>query len=159
VPALIAPTGQLPEEPPVPGLGSVPSDQVARYVAIILARPLFSPSRRPEDVATTKATDLARLTGVVMSPAGKSAIFAGSKGAKPLVVREGGRIGEYVVSSIDVGAVTVTSPGGTRVLHLAFDSSPPPPKPIVAAKPGIPTALVTQFQQAMRDYQAQQRGQ
>jgi hypothetical protein len=144
-PAPAAPTRQQSEEPPAPGLGSVPSDQTARNLTAILERPLFSPSRRPDETAANKVADMGRLTGVLVSPAGKVTIFAGSAGGKPVVVREGGHIGEYVISSIDVGAVTLAGPAGQRILHPTFDPSPPPPKPVVPAKPGIPTALIEQL--------------
>jgi hypothetical protein len=140
VPIPIAPVRQQPEKPPVPSLGSMPSDQAAGYVAAILARPLFSPSRRPNEPAATKVADLARLTGVLVSPAGRRAIFAGPAGGKSVVVGEGGRIGEYVVSSIEVDAVTITGPVDQRILHPAFDPSLPPPKP--AAVPIIPSIIL-----------------
>src|SRR5919202_1181988 len=70
-------------------------------VATELARPLFSPKRRPGSIAANDtAKDLTRLTGVLVSPAGKNAIFAGSAGGKPIVIGEGERIGGYVISSI-----------------------------------------------------------
>ena len=128
VSAPIAPVRRPSEELPAPSLGTVSSDQAAGYVAAILARPLFSPNRRPDAVASNgTAKVLARLAGVMVSPAGKSAIFASPSGGKPVVVGEGGRIGEYAISSIEVGAVTVTGPTGERVLHPAFDPNPPPP--------------------------------
>ena len=150
VPTPIAPIGQQPEQPLV--FAPMSSDQAARYVTAILARPLFSPTRRPDETAANeaaKATDLGRLTGVLVSPAGKSAIFVGPTGGKPIVVGEGGRIGEYVVRSIEAGAVTITGSEGQRVLHPAFDPNPPSPKPptpmpivapIVAPFPALPSS-------------------
>jgi hypothetical protein len=132
VPTPVVPARQQPEKPPAPTLSNMSGDQAARYVGAILARPLFSPNRRPDDIAANSpAKDLARLTGVLLSPAGKSAIFAGPAGGKPIVVGEGGRIGEHVVGSINAGAVTVIGPAGERVLHPAFDPSPPPPKQVL----------------------------
>jgi hypothetical protein len=152
VPTPIAPIRQQPEQLQASAPSSMSSDQPARYVTAILARPLFSPTRRPDETAANKAaeaTDLGRLTGVLVSPAGKSAIFVGPTGGKPIIVGEGGRIGEYVVRSIDAGAVMVIGPAGERVLHPAFDPNPPPPKPKLAmpepivapiiAVPGPPT--------------------
>src|SRR5947208_1961103 len=52
--------GQQPEAPPASSPGNVPNDQDARHMAIILARPLFSPNRRPTDIAVKDTTkDLA----------------------------------------------------------------------------------------------------
>jgi hypothetical protein len=141
VPTPIAPVRQQPTESPASGLGTVSTDQAAGYVAAILARPLFSPSRRPDETVANKMADLGRLTGVLMSPAGKSAIFAGPAGGKPVVVGEGNRIGEYVVGSIDAGAVTVIGPAGERVLRPAFDPSPPPPKQPPLPKQAVPAPI------------------
>jgi hypothetical protein len=139
-----------PHEPPVPTPPQqktslfVPSsrgplrNQDDQYVATILARPLFSPNRRPPAAAPPgnhhASPELGRLTGVVVSPAGKSAIFAGTGGPEPIVLGEGAHIGEYVVRSIGTGTVVVTGPGGQRLLHPAFDPNPPP-RPAPAAPP------------------------
>src|SRR3954447_24630716 len=69
VPTPIAPVRLQPEKPPTPGLDTVLSDQADGYVAAILARPLFSPSRQPDETAANKTAaykiaDLGRLTGV-----------------------------------------------------------------------------------------------
>jgi hypothetical protein len=145
VPTPLAPIGQQPEQPRVFAPSTRSSDQAARYVTAILARPLFSATRRPDETAANKAakaTDLGRLTGVLVSPAGKSAIFVGPTGGKPIVVGEGGRIGEYVVRSIEAGEVTITGSEGQRVLHPAFDPNPPPPKPKLAMPEPIVAPII-----------------
>ena len=126
-PTSVDPVGWLAEVSPVPASGDVPSDQASRRVATILARPLFSPNRRPDKVASDGArTGLARLTGIIVSSAGKSAIFAGAAGSKAAVVGEGARIGLYLIESIDAGGVTIVGPNGQRVLHPTFDPSAGP---------------------------------
>jgi hypothetical protein len=97
-----------------------------RQVATILGRPLFSPDRRPMEVEGEADAGLGRLTGVMVTEAGKTAIFAGSANEKPLVVREGAHIGRYVIASINADGVTIIGSGGQRVLHPSFDPSPPP---------------------------------
>jgi hypothetical protein len=135
-----APTNQQAKRLPVSS--EVPGNQAAQHMAIILTRPLFGPSRRPDAVAANDAAaGLGRLTGVMVSPTGKSAIFAGPVGGKSVVVVEGARIGEYVVGSIDVGAVTIMGPEGQRVLHPVFDPSPPPPKPTIPGPIVAPTIV------------------
>jgi general secretion pathway protein N len=128
-----------------PGLisGDTATDLASRRVATILARPLFNPNRRPVETASGGEPGLTRLTGVMMSAAGKTAIFAGAANGKPLVVGEGARVGRYLVGSIESDAVTVIGPGGQRVLHPVFDPNPPPaklPAPSAAAPPTPPPA-------------------
>ena len=104
------------------------SDHTAEWVATILARPLFSPDRRPPSEASAARVGgapegLPRLAGVVVGPFGRSAIFV-PDGRKPMVVTEGGRIDAWTVRSIEVGTVQVSGPGGARTLHPSFESSP-----------------------------------
>jgi hypothetical protein len=117
------------------------ADRTDAWVATILARPLFSADRRPPiDEATTDAAVVPdaspRLAGVLVSPAGKTAIFADPTGGKPIVVREGGRIGAYTVRAIEAGQVTLTGPQGVQVLRPAFaPGSAGPGSPAAAAPP------------------------
>jgi hypothetical protein len=124
-----------------------PANRTGEWVATILARPLFSPDRRPPpgDVQSSTATPdiLPRLTGILVSPAGKTAIFADPTGGKPIVLREGDRIGAFTVQAIEAGQVTLTGPEGTQVMRPAFEagsaaSASPPP---AAAAPAVQTAV------------------
>ena len=108
-----------------PGAGGAADALSAQEVATMLARPLFTPDRRPAEAGGDATTGLARLTGVVVTAAGKTAIFAGSVDGRPLVVPEGARIGQYVVASIEADAVTIIGPDGRRVLHPTFDPNQP----------------------------------
>ena len=133
----VSPPGQ-----PAPG-----PDRIGPWVATILARPLFEPSRRPPAVEAAAGGAIAvlpRVTGVLVGPTGRSVIFAGSGNGRPLVAREGTRVGPFTVQSIDIGAVTILGPDGPRVLHPSFDTaagttagSP------AAAAPAPPVAPVT----------------
>jgi hypothetical protein len=106
-------------------------DHTREWIVAILARPVFSPDRRPV-AAMASATGgrrpegLPRLSGVLVGPFGRSAIFA-ADGGKPLVVNEGGRIGAWTVRTIDVGTVEVSGPGGAHTMHPSFASSPASP--------------------------------
>ncbi len=106
-----------------------------------LARPLFSSNRRPPtDIAASTASPsrpMPRLTGVVVSPVGKFALFANTDGGRPLVMGEGDHLGATVIEAIMAGEVTVRGPNGVVVLHSSFDESvaqaslrspPTPPK-------------------------------
>src|SRR5262249_30238280 len=118
--------GFVPPEPPAPpraqavsaptGPPSIPG-HTSGGVGTILTRPLFSPDRRPamENTAAGERTlqGLPRLSGIMVGPFGRSAIFV-PEGRKPLVVAEGGRIDAWTIQQIDAGGVRVSGPGGTR---------------------------------------------
>ncbi len=123
-----------------PSNGRVDSSQ---KVEILLARPLFRPNRRPPagtaNPADSSLKSLPRLTGVVVSPVGKFALFANIDGGKPIVVGEGGRVGAAAIEAIEAGRVTIRGPDGLVVLHAAFDEKilqASRPNPADPAKPG-----------------------
>ena len=132
-----------------------PEDHTDQWVATALARPLFSRDRRPSPVAAASGggpakSGLPRLTGVVIGPFGRTAIFAGPDGAKPVSVTEGKTLGAYTVRAIAPGRVTVTGPEGERVVMLAADAATrstlapeaPPPPPATGVPPGaLPSGL------------------
>jgi hypothetical protein len=96
------------------------------WAAAILARPLFSPARRPFLDSARPARPAAlppRLAGVVVSPYGRRAIFAGTTAdAKVVATGEGDRLGDYVVLDIAAEGVTVIGPDGAdQVVTLAAD--------------------------------------
>jgi hypothetical protein len=126
---------------PIESANHAAPQPTSEWVATILARPLFSPDRRPPpppevSVAPMATPDdaLPRLAGVLVSPDGKTAIFDGPAGSKPIVLHEGGRIGAFVVEAIEPGQVTLRGPAGTNVLHPVFgdgaaEAAPPAPAP------------------------------
>jgi hypothetical protein len=88
---------------------------------------------------TAGSPKLPRLTGVVVSPAGGFAIFAGNDGGKPIVAREGDQVGDAVIEAVAVGEVTLRGPGGIVVLHPSFGASVVQAsslKPALASSPG-----------------------
>ncbi len=100
-----------------------PADLSPRWVETLLARPLFSPSRRPLAVAgplAAAATPLPRLTGVVVSASTRGAIFAAQAGGKGIVVSEGDWIAGYRVRSIAAGLVILLGPEGELALRPTF---------------------------------------
>lgn len=102
------------------------AENVQAWVGNILARPLFSPDRRPaagmDDAAAAGVPGLPRLTGILVGPFGRSAIFAGNA-SKPVVLGEGGRIDAYTVRSIDATEVRLDGPSGVQRLQPEFDTT------------------------------------
>ena len=103
-----------------------PADHTNDWAATALARPLFSPDRRPAADAATVASGrsvpgLPRLAGILVGPFGRSAIFA-TNDAKPIVVQEGGRVAAYTVKSIEATQVHLLGPDGAQVLYPSFEA-------------------------------------
>ena len=103
---------------------------VSAAAATALARPVFSPTRRPATepnatVAPPPAKDaVPRLAGIIISPSGRRAIFADAAGHAHTAT-EGGQVGRFTVSAIRPGQVTVTSSEGERVLRPSFANAGP----------------------------------
>ena len=125
---------------PVPAVPAVPAaaaddaaadarEALAELVQTILARPLFSQGRRAAAVAEGggggAAEEMPRLAGVIVAPDERRAIFVGA-GDHPLVVREGGSVGRYVVRAIAPGQVTLAiAPGQAdadrqQIIHPSY---------------------------------------
>lgn len=121
---------------PVPA-GERPRD----LVSVLLARPLFTPGRRPPRGGPAAAgagpAGLPRLTGVLVDGASRRAILVPAPGGKPMVAAEGAQVGDFVVERIEPGQVTLGGPGGTRVLRPSFDPSRPPARPAAEPVPGM----------------------
>ncbi len=100
------------------------ADQLRRWMADSLARPLFVPDRRPVPQAAAGVDVVGgwpRLSGIIIMSAGRRAIFDGPSGGKPDVVAEGARVGRYLVQSISVGEVVLVGPDGRHSLRPSFD--------------------------------------
>lgn len=136
--------GAMPSRP-IPTLASAPALNKKNngFVDItkVLARPLFSSSRRPADVASPIANlpkSMPRLTGVVVSPAGRFALFANADGDRPLVLSEGDHFGAAVIEAIAAGEVTVRGPDGAFVLRSTFNGDAAPAKLLMPTAPKKP---------------------
>ena len=108
-------------------------DRHGGWLDQILARPLFSPGRRPVELAAAGVQGLPRLTGVVVNGSQRIAIFAPASNGRPIIAENGAHIGEYEVKGITDAGVTVAGPRGTTLLRPAFDAAP--------VAPGLPRAL------------------
>jgi general secretion pathway protein N len=140
-----------PRAAPVPANAAIRSaapasaEPVAAWTSTILARPLFSPERRPSAPAAVAAAEpaapqsLPRLAGIVVTPRSRTAIF--SNGADhSTIATEGATVGEWRVVAIHAEAVELAGPDGARTVHPTYSSDPPPPQTALIAgfTPGMP---------------------
>jgi hypothetical protein len=89
----------------------------------ILPRPLFVSGRRPPEIVltSTPAHKMPRLSGIIIAPGMRYAIFAPPDGGKPLTVTEGAAVANTYVLSIKNFQVLLAN--GT-VLQPSFDPNP-----------------------------------
>jgi len=91
----------------------------------VLGRPLFTVGRRPPKSSggghVVANTGLPRLAGIMITPAGKWAIFAPDGGGKQLVLSQGGALDDATVRTIQRDRVVVNGPKGEQVLWPTYD--------------------------------------
>lgn len=131
------------ETKPEPKDGAQPdAPAIHRLMATILARPLFSPTRRPPEAATaddrteTSLADM-RLTGILIAPNQHVAIFAIANG-KPFIRSEGEMISDWRIETIAAQSVSLSGPKGTTTLEPKAD--PNLARLRAAAQPALPAA-------------------
>jgi hypothetical protein len=99
-----------------------PERDAGGWATAILARPLFSISRRPPKLAAGRHDEAgqseARLSGILIGRFGRRAIFAPDGAGKPMVLAEGASVNESTIQKILPDQVILAS--GT-VLRPAFD--------------------------------------
>jgi hypothetical protein len=135
-----------PRQEPASAVRRQQNPKLDDLVATILARPLFSSTRRPPQNASADASgdnDLAgtRLTGIVTEPGRRLAIFAVS-GEKPLKVAEGDAVSGWRVESITAREVSLSGPGGNKTLQPKMDPNLTPPAGQPPSVPGPAGARV-----------------
>lgn len=132
-------------DPPKPRPVASPTDQSNRHdewFSAIVARPLFSPDRRPVAPDARTVRGLPRLSGIVVSGSRRVAIFAAPSGGNPVVVEAGSRMGAYDVREITETGVMVVGPQGATTIRPIFDAAAPvSPKAPVQARPALPKAV------------------
>lgn len=106
----------------------------------ILARPVFSPDRRPIASKARATSGLSRLTAIIITDSKQVAIFAAPSGGRPIAAEKGERIGAYEVRDITSAGVTVSGPDGTTIITPIFDAAPPPAKQPIPARVEKPRA-------------------
>ncbi len=141
-PAILAPTPLRIQSHPA----AAPSGVQRDAMAAILARPLFSPGRRPAALPTASAAlpaALPRLSGTIVHGADRSVIFVPASGGKPLVAHEGAVVGGYTVQAIQAGRVTLAGPDGVHVLWLAFGPQSPAVRSNAVGTPALPPGIAS----------------
>jgi len=101
-------------------------------LAATVARPLFSPSRRPNATASGLGTGMEsryRLQGLVIVGKERRALLTDAVGNGRLRVAEGDQIEGWVVKRIDEDRLILSSPAGEATLTLQRSAVPPPAKP------------------------------
>jgi hypothetical protein len=126
-------------EHPADAVGA--SDRRAEWLNEIMARPLFSPTRRPVEATFS---GLPRLTGIVVGGSERVAIFAAPANEHPIVAHAGTRVEE--VQTIADDGVTVAGLGGTTLIRPIFDVA----RPASPAPPGTPAPRVQPARPAAR---------
>ena len=136
--AALTPTSRRASPTTQPGTAAPATDRHREWAATVLARPLFSQSRRPPAsaaAASPDAADLPRLTGILVTGAVRHAIFAAPAGGYPTVATEGSQVGAFRIQSIEAGKVTVVGPQGMVSLRPSFAAA--------ADRPGVQAAVAT----------------
>ncbi len=107
--------------------------------AVIEARPLFSPTRRPPAAYTAPSGEAivahqftSRLAGLMIRPGYSEALFV-ADGQKPIAVALGERIEDWVVTAIEADGVMLEGPDGKRRLTPGTSEQPASPAPSSAA--------------------------
>jgi hypothetical protein len=92
---------------------------VDETVVAILARPLFSPARRPQAPSVVQA-GLPRLSGILSGPGGNYAIFQPVGAPRSITAGAGAALGGWTVQAITTGGVILTRRNERLVLHPTF---------------------------------------
>jgi hypothetical protein len=114
--------------------------------SVIEARPLFSASRRP--VAKSQPTFSVnmevkpfhrRLSGVVIEPSMRAAMFAGDDKGRGILVKEGEPIEGWFLETVTPVGVTLRAAGASQVIELAKTKNDTEGR--AAAKPVVPSFI------------------
>jgi hypothetical protein len=92
----------------------------SRWVELVLARPLFSPDRRPAAGSSAADPGMPRLTGIIASPDAAVAIFQPAGNGRSVLARSGERVGGWEVTAIAADSVNLRKQGQVLVLSPRF---------------------------------------
>ncbi|GBQ29564.1 hypothetical protein AA13594_1403 [Gluconacetobacter azotocaptans DSM 13594] len=118
--ALLPPFSAYAAAPAAQGLAN--AARIADWQTAILARPLFSRTRRPEATPDTSAS-VPRLAGIVVSLGRRRAIFMTQGTGRGQVVDVGATVGPWQIVAIGIDSVRVTGAGGAQTLRPDRDRS------------------------------------
>jgi hypothetical protein len=118
------------------------------YLDEILARPLFTPSRRPaprEDArAKPKNAQLrSRLAGIFIGPQGREALFVEADKPRASSLHEGEALEGWTVEKIELGQVTLRAGASSLIVEPARDkqrAAAPPMPNSASAQTVVPVA-------------------
>jgi hypothetical protein len=127
--------------PAAPVTSAVPiANRSETWPAILLGRPLFAPDRRPVPEAAGpvphEMPPPPRLSGIVLSPSLRLAIFESNHTTRAIVVADGGVIDGWTVAMIEADSVTLARDGSESITlrpHFAEGGATahlPPPPPV-----------------------------
>lgn len=144
---ILPPAALAPEAANHP-IAEPPSEaEISALSATILARPLFSPNRRP--MIPAKPNSAAppappRLSGIIIYDKQRLAFFAGGGADKSIVAARGASIGRWRVMAIEPGRVLLIGPKGAQYLYPSFASAPDAAHPPMHVGPPDPVLPTTQ---------------
>jgi hypothetical protein len=115
------PVMTTPAPPPPAQIISTAGPNLSGEAAILSARPLFRPSRRPFIAAPPPVPQPPRLSGIVVTGSGKYAVFT-LKGGNPMIAATGQLIGAFKVCEITTMRVVVSGPSGNLTLLTSYPS-------------------------------------
>ncbi len=122
---------------PAPAAGPVPAQELA---ATTLARPLFSPGRRPPAPPRAAPAPLPRLAGV--SGGVWARAFLARPAGRTVVLAVGETLDGLTLRGVGPDSATLVGPDGLHVLHLAFADTTrdAPSAPLTSPAAATPTA-------------------
>lgn len=113
----------------------VPKARDGQWLATTLARPLFSPDRKPPPGVTVADPALPRLSGIIMVVHQPVGIFKSDETGKSTVVRSGDSIAGWRVAEIERDAIYLEKPGERVIVMPKFaPPSGPAQQPIQARR-------------------------
>src|ERR1700752_4847455 len=119
-------TAEVPPRTPNASETYRPAFDTKSPIAIILERPLFSPTREPPepttDIAATETPESgppqlsARLAGVMIRPGVREALFARA-GQKPIPLKIGGEVDGWTIAAIELDRVVIANAFGSQIVR------------------------------------------
>jgi hypothetical protein len=98
-----------------------PEGSLNRSMAVVLARPLFAPDRKPIPGTVAADPGMPRLAGIIASPNAAVAIFQPVGDGKTVVARHGERVGGWEVTAITADEVDLRKENDVIALSPRFD--------------------------------------
>jgi general secretion pathway protein N len=109
------PVSRQPPAIPAPAPDARATADIGEWADVILARPIFSPDRRPAALAAGDAAQpLPRLSAIIIAAGIRCAVFS-TPGEKPLLLGPGGEVGGYRLQAITANSVAMLGPDGSTM--------------------------------------------